>query len=223
MSTLKDTNWEEELQDDERGIRRKGKDKLEVVFLAGLQRLARKAGIVESSCDIQTHIAGEGFLVQAVYTARFEDGSVWSGAGDCTKKNTDPPFNLYPTAIAESRAEARCLKKALGIRLLANEEIGFHEGVDSLEASPNKSIDPQVVKAIEVLCNSRNVDIVTVLHAAVNDKERANNIFQLTDLTVEEGRAAMAWLNDQSTKGAKRKPTAEEKRNARKKELEGRQ
>lgn len=201
------TNWESKLISGERG-RMQGKD---VVFLKGLRRLAELAGITVSSCQILTP---DPKLVQAVYSASFDDGTTWVGTGDCTTKNCPEPYVNFPTAIAESRAEARCLRKALSIAVLAAEEIGF----EALEASPTKGVDQSIVKAIESLCTSKGIDPVEVVEAVVPDKDRAMNISELSHLTASEGQAAMAWLNEQSVR--KPKPTAADTRSSRKKELE---
>lgn len=208
MNVRRGTDWDSKLTKDERG-RMQGKD---VVYLRGLRRLAELAGITVSQCVVLTP---DPKLVQAVYSVSFDDGTTWVGTGDCNTKNTPEPFVNYPTAVAESRAEARALKKALGIYLLAAEEIGF----ESLEAAPTKSIDASIVKAIETLCGSKGIDPVEVVEAVVTDKDRAMNISELGHLTSAEGQAAMAWLNEQSARKAK--PTAASARADRKKELEG--
>jgi hypothetical protein len=202
------TNWDALLEKEERG-RIKGKD---VVYLRGLRRLAEKAGILSSTCVIMTP---DPKLVQAVYHATFDDGTTWVGTGDCSPKNSEEPYVNFPTSIAESRAEARCLKKALGISTLAAEEIGF----ESLEASPSKSVDQSIIKAIESLCASKSIDAIEAIEAVVTDKDRAIKISELNQLTAAEGQAAMAWLNEQSAR--KPKPTAASTRADRKKELEG--
>lgn len=200
------TDWNALLEKEERG-RIQGKD---VVYLRGLRRLAELAGILHSSCVISAPAAT---LVQAVYSITFDDGTTWVGTGDCTPKNSQEPYVNFPTSIAESRAEARAIKKALGIHILAAEEIGF----ESLEASPSKSIDQSIVRAIESLCTSKGIDAIEVVEAVVADKDRAIKISELNQLTLTEGQAAMAWLNEQSVRKAK--ATAASARADRKKEL----
>ena len=138
------------------------------------------------------------------------------GTADCNSKNVSGKFASYPTAVAESRAEARCLRKALGIRMLSSEEIGFREGAGAIEASPKGKVGSSVVKAIEKLCTERGVDAVQVLEKVV-DGDRASTIFELSELTTAEGQSAMAWLNEQKPVSTK------SKRDARKAELEAKQ
>ena len=110
------TDWNNELQDGDVVTRKEGGDSLEVVLLAGLQRMARLAGIIRQECVIQ---APSDTMVQAIYSATFElpkgenemQGQyiTFVGTADCNAKNTKGKFLGYPTAVAESRAEARCL------------------------------------------------------------------------------------------------------------------
>jgi hypothetical protein len=210
------TDWCDELDASDKATRKEGKEEIEVVLLAGLQRLARSAGIVYQECVIQTPAPS---MVQAIYSAVFktEDGEVkFVGTADCNGNNTKGKFACYPTAVAESRAEARCLRKALGIRMLSSEEIGFREGASAIEASPKGKVGSSVVKAIETLCTERGVDAVQVLEKVLSD-DRAATIMELSELTTAEAQKAMAWLNEQKPASTK------SKRDARKAELEAKQ
>jgi hypothetical protein len=219
------TNWEEQFQPSEVGTRKEENREVKVVYLRGLQRLAQEAGIVRSECAFKFIPKGDTGtigIMQAVYIAEFSDGTTWTGAADCNTANTSDKFMRYPTAVAESRAEARCLRKALNIGILSSEEIGFVDGgaIEQIAASSGKQIDSQVVKAIESLCESRNMATAEVLEAVLT-KDRNSSVFELGELTVEEGQKAMAWLNEQKPAKAKAtKLTAAEEREARKKELQ---
>jgi hypothetical protein len=185
------TNWEAELRADEMGTRNEHGKSIQVVLLKGLQRLAEEAEILSGSCQLLTPSPN---LVQCIYTTKFSDGTSWDGAADCSSSNTKEPFLSYPTSVAESRAEARSLKKALGIRMLAAEELNMDAGL-GLEASPSKQIESSVITAIERLCEERGVDKVDLLSKIIADKSRANSIFELKQLTTAEGGAAMSYLN----------------------------
>lgn len=217
-----DTNWEEKLLATELATRKEDGRELRVVFLRGLQRLAHEAGIVRSECKlnfITKEETGSVGIMQAVYMAEFSDGTWWVGTADCNSANTGEKYMRYPTAVAESRAEARCLRKALNIGMLSSEEVGFVDGgaIEQISASTGKQIDSQVVKAIEKLCESRGITAAEVL-AAVLSKDRNSSVFELGELTVEEGQKAMGWLNEQKPKVVKQ--TAAQEREARKKELQ---
>lgn len=221
FKSVYDTDWESQLEPHEKATRKEGDSEIPVVLLKGLQRLARRAGIVQQSVEIRTP---SETMVQAVYTAAFvvdpadkDHLAIFVGAADCNTKNTKGVFATYPTAVAESRAEARCLRKALGISTLSSEEIGFRENIGSLEASPTGKADKQLVVAIEKLCESRGFDVARVLEEVITDKARAASIFELTELTVTEAQAAMSWLNEQ--KPSKAAVSTKDARDARKAEL----
>jgi len=224
IKNLFTTNWESLLHVDETDLRKEGEDEMKVVLLAGLQRLAREAGIVEQKVEILTP---SDTLIQAIFTSSFivDDGKPdgpyivrFVGTADASSKNTSGKFFNYPTAVAESRAEARSLRKALGIRMLSSEEIGLREGIASLEVNPGGKADSQVIAAIEKLCETRNIDPVQVIEEVVTDKARAESICELLELTAEEAQRALAYLNEQ--KVSKKKLSAQEQRDQRKKELE---
>jgi hypothetical protein len=58
-----------------------------------------------------------------VFEVRFEDGSVYGDVADCWEGNTDDIFLPFTPATASTRAEARALRKALGLRSVAAEEV----------------------------------------------------------------------------------------------------
>lgn len=215
IKNLFETDWEAELESDETATRKENNEELKVVLLAGLQRLARQAGIIRQSCVLNTPAAT---MVQAVFSCEFkvdDETVIFVGTADCNTKNTTGKFANYPTAVAESRAEARCLRKALGIRMLSSEEVGLREGFSSLEAAPGGKAPSQIIRSIEKLCETRSVDVVAVIEQVVDDKERASSIFELSELTTAEAQAAMSWLNEQKPKSESTKS----KRDARKAEL----
>jgi hypothetical protein len=199
----KGIDWEAKLDPEEKA-EMNGKT---VVLLNGLKRLADEAGLIKTGCQVFTPATT---MVQCVFTAVFEDGTSWEAAADATAASLEGEFRKYPTAIAQARAQARCLKDALGIRILSAEEIGF----GNTDASPNKSIDANIVRAIEQLCTSKSIDVITVINESVEDPVRASQIAELSQLTTVEGQRAMAYLNEA-------KPKAKiSKRAARKAELE---
>lgn len=218
-------NWEEKLFASDIGLRKEDGKEMKVVYLRGLQRLAQEAGLRRSYCKfnfITKADTGTVGIMQAIYELEFEDGSIWTGSADCNQNNTNSKFMAFPTAVAESRAEARALRKALGIGIISSEEVGFADGgaIESIQASSGKRIDSQVVKAIEKLCESRSIPTAQLLEEVLTN-DRNSAVFELSELTVDEGQKAMSWLNDQKVSApAKTKLTAAETRDARKKELQ---
>jgi len=195
MQTRKNINWEEHLKEDEI-ISTDGR---KVVLLKGLQRLAEQAGLKTSDCQFSYIPVGKIGIVQCIYKTTFEDGTSWVGSADVNAGNTDDFFIKYPTAVAESRAEARCLRKALGIRMLAAEEIDINSGMHS-DVQPKQKIADSVVRAIQQLCETKEVEPIEVINEVVEDSVRANSIFEFSQLNAEEGQRAMAFLNEVKSK-----------------------
>lgn len=107
------------------------KDGKEFVLLRGLQRLVynnKVLGPVITNSRITHFFQGvNGGTAAAVEFTLTASGETFSGAGDCTPNSGDPDYTKFAVAMAESRAEARCLKKALGITLCSWEELDHSE------------------------------------------------------------------------------------------------
>lgn len=227
MKDLFATNWEAELTPADMATRHEGGEEMQVVLLAGLQRLARTAGLIRQDVQI---ITPSDSMVQAIFRVKFavepykiNEDTIYNsevefvGTADCSTRNTSGKFLNYPTAVAESRAEARALRKALGIKMLSSEEVGLRENFGTLEASASNKADGQLIAAIEKLCENRSIDPVRVLDEVIEDPTRSSTIFQLAELTTAEAQRAMSWLNEQ--KPSKKVASAEEERTKRKEEL----
>jgi hypothetical protein len=174
------------------------------VLLRALQRLSQEAGIIESGPVILQHVPqGDYGVFQCIYEAKFSDGTTWRAAADCNRKSVDGKFANYPTAIAESRAEARALKKALGITMLAAEEIDLSAGA---EVKPNQKVTSNIVSAIQALIERNGLDTLGVVEKVLPD--RADTINTLNDLTVVEGQSVMSHLNNLPNKKAAPKKTS---------------
>jgi len=191
------TDWQASLTEEDIVINREsGKP---CVLLRALQRMGREAGLVESGPTLLQYVPTGGFGVfQCIYEVKFADGTVWRGSGDCNKNNVDGKFANYPTAVAESRAEARALKKGLGITMLAAEEIDFSA---MSEITPTQKISGNIVATIETLIERQELDTLAVIESVLPD--RADSINGLNDLTVSEGQSMMSYLNDLPTKKKK--------------------
>jgi len=211
------TNWEDKLTEED--LVRNEDTGRSCVVLRALQRLALEAGLIESGpVDLLYVPAGGMGVFQCIYEVKFEDGTTWRGAGDANKANTNEKFFAYPTAVAESRAEARALKKALGITMLAAEEIDMTAG---MEVRPNQKISSNVVAAIESLIERHKLDTLDVITDVLPD--RADVVNTLNDLTTEEGQKVMAHLNDlpaKKKKAAKKTSSRAAKKEAAKAVLE---
>lgn len=200
MKNLFETDWEKEILPEEI-LTLQNKP---TIPLAALQRLGRMANTIDQHVELMTPSPN---LVQAIFTTTFKVGNdlvTFVGSADCGPKNADEPFVHYPTAVAESRAEARCLRRALGIKMLSTEEIGFQGGSNALEVTPASKIASSVVVAIEKLCETHGISQASALEDALENKERAAMISELNELTMAEGQAVMSWLNAQKPKSKPR-------------------
>ena len=154
-----------------------------------------------------THQESYG-IVQCVYYIQYQDGTEWVGAGDCSRLNSKDPYINYPTSVSESRAEARALRKSLGINILSFEELESESSGES-QLTPDSKIDRQVVKALQTLCDRLKIDVVEIVENVVVT-ERKQSIFSLSDLTTLEGQKAMEYLNSKSKTLGKRESRKEE-------------
>ena len=58
-----------------------------------------------------------------VFKVEFQDGTVYTEVGDSYLDNTNDKVAIFPVAVASTRAEARALRKALGINRVSFDEI----------------------------------------------------------------------------------------------------
>jgi hypothetical protein len=170
------------------------------VRLRGLQRCAHLCGLVESFPEM-TYIEGRNGspgIMQCVYHVRFSDGTHFAGAGDVNERNIDPKFAAYPTSVAESRAEARALRKALNITdMLAAEEVGSAEGgsTGQPETNVNGKVEPQQVAAINAIIDQLKIPVANVLNEVL-PATRAKAVFSLDELTIAEAVSILRNLNE---------------------------
>jgi len=186
---LQTINWIEKLNKEEIGE----ENGVKFVYLKGLQRLAKLKGIKS-----EKFTPGTSFLwvnpkdnrsfpfVQMTYEVTFIDGTTFAGAADAHYYNLDHDggFDRYPTAFAANRAEARALRKALGINLVAKEELSDTQLPDSTISVAQKA-------AITKLLKVKKKDVGEITKECCNGRQ----VFKLDDFTAQEAQAAMRFLN----------------------------
>ena len=133
----------------------------------GLRRLVEKyvGRIIESTSRIAGCFSDSaGGIVSSVehelviISGRKHDYSdiKYTGCADAGKHNTDHPYSRYPTAVAETRAEARALRKALRLNVIAAEEVdGLTERADS---SPSQGLNQRQIEMLNMMCKRINID-----------------------------------------------------------------
>ena len=190
--TNENIDWQAQLRDDEVG--RDGNT--EFVFIKGLRRLAKEKGIQWEDHMIAPAIVmkrpdngAEYPFVQVKYTVQFLDGTRWSDVADAHTYNVQGMFSAYPTAMAATRAEARALRKALGINLVAKEELGADQ--DSVAQQRNEITSAQE-RVIKNLMKTRKIGDASEIIGKVCSRE---NIFAIKDLTFAEAQAAIQMMN----------------------------
>lgn len=114
------------------------------------------------SCTYEIHVAWcrneAGELGMGEYGVR-----MFGGAADASESNTDAPYSYYLTAMAETRAEVRALRKALRLKGIAHEEVKSSDN-NKMENtvtwdSGDAKISGQQIALIKDKCNKLNIDI----------------------------------------------------------------
>ncbi len=94
---------------------------------AGLRRVSELLlGQIVSSGPVQVFPPKEDNApgrATVVWRVEFVNGMSFSDVADCWEGNTDDMFCAYAVATAATRAEARALRKALRLRVVAAEEV----------------------------------------------------------------------------------------------------
>lgn len=127
----------------------------------GLRRIAEKLlGGIKSinSIVLQTpDLSNEKRCTVKVEILFFND-KMFAGVADSYWGNTDKKFRNYPSSIAETRAEGRALRKALGLRkVISAEELSETAEDDYGEEKVN--ITDTQIRFIEVMCESDRLNI----------------------------------------------------------------
>jgi hypothetical protein len=178
----------------------------------GLRRVAQKllGRITDSNTEIaeaaSLNNGGRASIVVSISFFNGETYSRFSGAADSAPDNTDDVFRRYPTAIAESRAEGRALRKALNLRkVVAAEELSLTARTDTSGGGFLK-IDNAQIKGIDIMCKRLNVDVLKFINSGT---KKYNDI---NEVEFETGIKMMQELNryqaDSNNVDAKQVPDA---------------
>lgn len=139
-----------------------------------------------------------------VYTVVFDwqDSGIeraFSAAGGAYSGNTDESYCIYPEAIAESRAEARALRKALKLKTMAAEEAPKNkrqsvevEKVTTPEWNADEPITSVQQMFITQKCKEMEIDLTKFVET-IGKK-------QLGELTKGEGKTSIELLNKYQNK-----------------------
>jgi hypothetical protein len=133
----KPVDYSEFLQE---GDIQQGDDGGDYVLVSALVRIAKEhAGMIGyDTMVVQSPEKNNQWSATVVVRVRLSDkgnqyhllheAQVWSGAADCRLGNARDGFHRYTTALAETRALGRALRRALGIEMCTLEEVRDRSG-----------------------------------------------------------------------------------------------
>lgn len=151
--------------------------------VAGLRRVAELflGPVVESGPEMVWPTLHDGLGRATVqYGVRFEDGKKFSDVADVWAGNTDDNFVAYAVAVAATRAEARALRKALKLRVVACEELASKVQTVTESATNNDLISENQMSFIDSRCKALNIDIVKFFNGGERTYRSVNEILKST-------------------------------------------
>ena len=142
-------------------------------------------------------------MASVTFYIELKDGRVFSDSADAYYLSCNE-LGLFPTAVASARAEARALRKVLGIRQHAAEEMVEKDAGEELAPDDTSPIKPEQVKLIERMLGQQQEITFKDLLPNITARE----IFTIEELTTGEARKVLRSLNDLK----KKKPKKETKK-----------
>lgn len=132
--------------------------------------------IVDAKSRIRQSPTKENFFsaasVEYRLTIEFYDGTIRSfcGAADVTTANTPEPYCRHSVASAETKAEGRCLRKALMLRkvITAEEALQVEPSVDedtNRKWNPDARITREQKIALNILAKTADVNVIKFINA----------------------------------------------------------
>lgn len=99
------------------------------------------------------------------YTVAFDEGVTYTDVADASPLNTDSNYLPYCISVASTRAEARALRKLLGVSRVAAEEVFDKDtkNVQYIESEPGKKIQDYQIKGIDRLCKLCDINVTKML------------------------------------------------------------
>lgn len=166
--------------------------KVPMVKVDGLKDVAEKRGILAKEVSytaISEHMVICKVKMLFVPNADDPNGRMWEAVADATPGNVNGKlFARFLTACAETRAVGRCIKEALGIRMLCQEEITDQ----TFNNSGDEPVSHEVVAAIKKQLEFKGGTTETLL---ADIQRKYPHIKSLSDLTAEQGSKQLNALN----------------------------
>lgn len=146
--------------------------------------LRRVAEFVYGPMWTQSHVIEcpreeNGYRSVIKVNVSFENGVSADGVADAFNGNTDRDFSRYITAIAETRAEGRALRKALRlVKVLAAEETEPNPSGPVIDTKDKENkIPKEMISGLKVMAESAKIDI---LRLALSEEMKVEDLSQLT-------------------------------------------
>lgn len=188
------TDWQSQLKKEEVG---QDADGTKFVYIKGLRRLAKLRGIKEEkhtfgNCFIwETKKKGAIPFVQMMYSVTFQDGETYSDVADAHHYNIgNDDMAVYTTAIAATRAEARALRKALGIDLVSKEELSMQKAMGSELTGAIKAEQKTLINTLKKRAKITNNQEI------IREVIQRDDVVSLDDITADEAQEVIKWLNE---------------------------
>lgn len=180
----------------------------EYPYLRGLKNLAYKyrGGVREVKSEVvkapSVNIQEKGNVPDCIaavtVTYVFADGTSFAGSADASYKAHSAPFNLHLVAIAESKAEARAIRRAFNISQVSKEEMGTPPSEEELKEEAEKESDKisdTQIHAIKSMASKKKVSQAELLA-----KLGRSDLPDVRGLTYAEGIKSIKLLNSWKVK-----------------------
>jgi hypothetical protein len=140
----------------------------------GLRRVAELllGEITRSTSEVIQTPTEPNQRATVIHTITFLDNKTYSGSADSYWGNTDKPYCKYPVSIAETRAEARALRRALKLRNIVSADemskVALKEDSKEKGEKDNdtteipeyiENINDTQINCINIICNRIKINV----------------------------------------------------------------
>ncbi len=156
--------------------------------------------IVEEGCNLVASPCGTNEMracVKAWIVIRAKDNTLirYEALADAYSGNCTDQFNMYITALADTRAKGRCFRNALKLKqVIAAEE--SQASVGDIYAPNTGKIDQGQIKCIDLLCKRNDLDLKIILDSIdlQYELDSGENI-SLSELSNSDGRKILQKIS----------------------------
>ena len=101
--------------------------------------------------------------------------------GDAGPFNSDPPFDKYPSSLAMTRAEGRCLRRILRMKTITSEEGSkraeeIKDFMDTSEWCPTDKISPEQKTVIDLIARQCDIDAWAFINSGTQQYKSIDDI-----------------------------------------------